>query len=141
MSLSKGIMEQQKPNVALLLWLSTLVGIVLIVVLALVFVPVAEPATQTDISWLMYAGLFMALPAIIVIKRQRDKTENALRMRQQDDQSLQQDLSMQMISYALAEAPIFIGVAYYVLSGDQQGLALLAAISLLLLLWTKPRRR
>jgi hypothetical protein len=90
---------------------------------------------------LLYLGFFMALPAIVMIKRQRDKAEDALRMRHQDEQDLQQDLSLNMISYALAEAPVLMGIVYYMLSGDQQGLFLLAGTSLLLLLWAKPRRK
>jgi hypothetical protein len=132
---------EQQPNARLILWVSTLVGVIMILVVALAFVPVEDAMPAEEISWLLYLGFFMALPAIVMIKRQRDRAEDALRMRHQDDQDLQQDLSLNMISYALAEAPVFAGIVYYMLSGDKQGLFLLAGISLLLLLWAKPRRK
>jgi hypothetical protein len=132
---------KQEPNAPLILWVSTLVGVIMILVIAVVFVPVEDAMPAEDISWVLYLGFFMALPAAVMIMRQRDKAENTLRMRHHDEKDLQQDLSMNMISYALAEAPVLLGIMYYMLSGDKQGLFLLAGTSLLLLLWAKPRRQ
>ena len=132
-------MEQQ-PDAPFILWAATLVGVIIIVVVAVVFVPVEDITPVGDLDWLLYLGMFMALPAIVMIKRQRDRADDAMHMRHHDEQDRQQDLALNMISYALSEAPVFIGIAYYVMSGDQQGLLMLAGISLLLLLWARPRR-
>lgn len=134
-------MATPQPNVPLMLWGATIAGVIFIVVVAVVFVPVQDGMPAEDIDWLLYVGLFMTLPAFVMIQRQRSRTEDAIRMRQADQQALQQDLARQLISYALAEAPAFFGIVYYMLSGDKQGLFLLAGVSLLLLLWARPRRR
>jgi len=113
--------------------------LLMVLVIALVYPPPGDVSVAPGwTAWLFWGGMLSALPTLGMVSRLR--SGGPARRAAEHEIITQRRLVTLILACSMAELPAILGVAYYVLTADRQGLSVLTGVSVFLILLMKPTR-
>jgi len=118
-----------------ILWWSFVVGAILVVlVVAFVLVPLTGAAPPWA-DFLLAAGIAAAVPAWLLRRRISERGSGAA-----EPENLREVQARMFIGLALAEFPMYVGLAHYIFTGQVNGIAVLTIVTVWLMAMFHPSR-